>query len=68
MFDNPNPTPPTVDRRIAVNLLNLLGPRIQEAQALLEAAQALQAVAETDDPRSQNKGMGVRQALNSGGV
>ena len=61
MFDNPNDTSPTVDRRIALNLLQLLAPRIQEAQALIEAAQALQAVANAPDPRSASR------AINPGG-
>ena len=43
MFDQME-IPATVDRRIAANLLQLLSPRIQEAQALLEAVEVLRRV------------------------
>ena len=41
-----------IDARIATNLLLVLRPEIERAQALLEAAQALQEIARTPAPVS----------------
>lgn len=64
MFDQME-IPATVDRRIAANLLQLLAPRTQEAQALLEAVQVLQRIAGA--PEQGPPSMGVRRALSPEG-